>query len=100
MKKIIIIALMAVIMTASTITPVCATASDYQLAKDWRDNHYSSATIEKVYTRAQGGYKGRITDTSYTVKYPKKVTKGKKVTVYFVVKGNDIKAMVCLGKVK
>lgn len=60
--------------------------------------HCKGGHIETVNTTAQGGYKGKA--GKYTVKYPKKVKKGKKVKVYMVVKGGDVKAMICLGKVK
>lgn len=99
MKKVIIICMIAIIFAMTTIN-VDASSSDYELAKEWRNNHYKNATIERVYTRSQGGYKGRVTDTNYIVKYPKKIKKGKKVTIYMVVKNNDIKAMVCCGIVK
>lgn len=80
-------------------SPITAhAASDYDLAKTWADKHCKGATIQKVNTISQGGYKGK--SGKYTVRYPKKVAKGKKVKVYMVVKKGDVKAMVCLGSVK
>ena len=94
MKRLIIAMMMRVMVSSA---PVYA-ASDYDLAKDWQAKHCKGGHIEKVNTVAQGGYKGKA--GKYTVKYPKKVAKGKKVKVYMVVKKGDVKAMVCLGKVK
>jgi len=74
--------------------------SDKDLAKNWRDKHCPKAHIEKIVTIAQGGHKGKVKGTKYTVRYPQKVKKGKTVKVYLVVKNDDVKAMVCLGKVK
>lgn len=96
MKKIITATIITMMLAASTGT--ASAASDYDLAKDWKAKHCKSGHIEKVTTTAQGGYKGKA--GKWTVKYPKKVQKGKKVTVYMVVKKGDIKAMICLGKVK
>ena len=100
MKKATIIALMVtIIMAFSGITSFAGT-SDYQLAKNWANKHGGGYTIEKVITIAQGGYKGKEKGTKWTVRYPKKVSKGKKVIVYMVEKKGDVYAMVCLGKVK
>ena len=100
MKKALIIAVMvAVIMAFSGITSFAGT-SDYQLAKNWANKHGGGYTIEKVITISKGGYKGQVKGTKWTVRYPKKVSKGKKVTVYMVEKKGDVYAMVCLGKVK
>ena len=97
MRRLIIA--LAIILTM--VTPSFASSqSDYDLAKAWANKHCKGATIEKVNTTAKGGYKGKVNGTKYTVKYPKKVKKGTKVKVYFVEKKGDIKAMVCLGKVK
>ena len=97
MKRIIITAAIIIAMTIAT-TGTASAGTDYDLAKDWKAKHCKSGHIEKVTTTAQGGYKGKA--GKWTVKYPKKVKKGKKVKVYMVVKGGDIKAMICLGKVK
>lgn len=96
MKKIITAITITMMLAASTGT--ASAASDYDLAKDWKAKHCKSGHIEKVNTTAQGGYKGKA--GKYTVRYPKKVKKGKKVKVYMIVKGGDVKAMICLGKVK
>ena len=97
MKRIITL---IIILILSTTTISFASTSDYELAKEWANKNCKGATIEKVITISKGGTKGRVKGTKYTVKYPKKVKKGKKVTVYFIVKDNDIKRMVCLGKIK
>lgn len=96
MKKIITAAVITMMLAASTCTASAGT--DYDLAKDWKAKHCKSGHIEKVNTTAQGGYKGKA--GKYTVKYPKKVKKGKKVKVYMVVKNGEVEAMICLGKVK
>ena len=96
MKKIITAAIITTMLAASTCT--ASAASDYDLAKDWKAKHCKGGHIEKVTTTAQGGYKGKA--GKWTVRYPKKVKKGKKVKVYMVVKNGDVKAMICLGKVK
>lgn len=98
MKKIIIAAIMFMLLA---VVPVSAgTKSDYQIAKDWATSHGGGYYIEKVITVSKGGYKGQVKGTKWTVKYPKKVKKGKKVSVYMIEKSGDVKAMVCLGKVK
>jgi membrane protein implicated in regulation of membrane protease activity len=99
MKKTLIICIIALTLIFSSVASYGAT-SDYQLAKNWANKHGGGYTIEKVITIAQGGYKGKEKGTKWTVKYPKKVSKGKRVTVYFVEKHGDICAMVTLGKVK
>ena len=96
MKKRIITIVLAAMIAAAPVT--ASAASDYDLAKDWQTKHCKGGHIEKVNTTAQGGYKGKA--GRWSVKYPKKVKKGKKVKVYMIVKGGDVKAMVCLGKVK
>lgn len=99
-----------------------STKSDLSLAKSWAKSYYNTTIkvvneykvpsnrkgicyIEKVQTKSKGGYNGRTIKGNYSVKYPKKVKKGKKVTVYLVYNPNsnysdDVVAMVCLGKVK
>ena len=97
MKKlistIIIAALLAMIPAGAS-----AATSDYNMAKAYAAKHH--ATIEKVITISQGGYKGKVKGSRYTVRYPKKAKKGKTVTVYMVEKRGDIVAMVCMGVVK
>lgn len=97
MKK-VLIAMMVAVMMAMSAAPAAAATNDYQLAKEWQQEHCKGGHVEKVNTVSKGGYKGKA--GKWSVKYPKKVKKGKKVTVYMVVKKGDIKAMVCLGKVK
>lgn len=122
MKKVIIFTVVMVIAVVFSTGAASAKTSDLQLAKNWAKAHYSepikvvsefkiptkrkgTTYIEKVRTVSDGGKKGHTVTGKYFVKYPKKVKKGKKVTVYFVYnpKNNacdDIVAMVCLGKVK
>ena len=100
MKKIIIVMVMVVIAVVFTTGAASAKTNDYQLSKNWADNHGGGYTIEKVITVSKGGTKGNVKGTKWTVKYPKKVKKGKKVTVYMIEKNGDVCAMVCCGKVK
>lgn len=95
-----VVMLIITITLVFTTTTTCATTSDYQLAKNWANKHGGGYTIEKVITVAQGGYKGKVKGTKWTVKYPKKVKKGKRVTVYMIEKNGDVYAMVCCGKIK
>jgi len=99
-----------------------AGTSDLSKAKNWAKSHYSepikvvsqgkvptnrkgTVYIETLKTKSKGGYKGYTISGGYSVRYPSKVKKGKKVTMYLVYnpKNNscdDIVAVVCLGKVK
>ena len=97
MKRIIISVIIALMLTTCT---TYAKSNDYDIAKQWVKNHDGKYTITKVVTISKGGKKGKVKGTSYIVKYPKKVKKGKKVTCYMVEKNGDVCAMVCLGKVK
>ena len=99
MKKAFIICIITLSLMFSSVTSYGAT-SDYQKAVNWVNSHGGGYTIEKVVTISKGGKVGKVKGTSYVVKYPKKVKKGKKVTCYMVEKNGDICAMVCLGKVK
>lgn len=99
MKKVFVICIIALVLIFSSVTSYGGT-SDKQLAINWANNHGGGYTIEKVITVSKGGTKGKIKGTKWTVKYPKKVKKGKKVTVYMVEKNGDVYAMICLGKVK
>lgn len=100
MKRTVIIAvLVTVIMAFSGITSFAGT-SDKQLAENWANSHGGDYTITKVITISKGGKTGQVKGTKWTVKYPQKVKKGKKVTVYMIEKNGDVYAMVCLGKVK
>ena len=95
MKKLIAIVMVCMVMGS----PITAHAtSDKDMAVEWMHKHCKSGHIETVNTISQGGYKGKA--GKYTVRYPKKVKKGKRVKVYMVVKKGDVKAMVCLGRVK
>lgn len=97
MKRIIISVIIALMLTTCT---TYAKSNDYDIAKQWVKNHDGKYTITKVVTISKGGTKGKVKGTNWVVKYPKKVKKGKKVTVYMVEKNGDVCAMVCLGKVK
>lgn len=99
MKKTFIICIITLTLIFSSVTSYGGT-SDKQLAQNWANNHGGGYTITKVITIAKGGTKGKVKGTNWTVKYPKKVKKGKKVAVYMVEKNGDVCAMVCLGKVK
>lgn len=122
MKKVIVIIMMVVVAVVCSTGAASATTSDLQLAKNWAKAHYSepikvvnefkvpskrkgTTYIEKVRTVSDGGTKGHTVKGKYVVKYPKKVKKGKKVTMYFVwnPKNNacdDVVAVVCLGMIK
>ena len=98
-RRILIMLVITIMLAFSTVT-TCATTSDYQLAKQWVKNHDGKYTITKVVTISKGGVKGKVKGTKYTVKYPKKVKKGKKVVCYMIEKKGDVCAMVCCGKIK
>ena len=74
--------------------------SNKALAKEWAKAHGGGFKIKKLVTISKGGEKGKVKGTSYIVKYPKKVKKGKRVVCYMIEKNGDVKAMVCCGKVK
>ena len=97
MKRIIISVIIALMLTTCT---TYAKSNDYDIAKQWVKNHDGKYTITKVVTISKGGTRGKVKGTKWAVKYPKKVKKGKKVTVYMIEKNGDVCAMVCLGKVK
>ena len=99
MKRITIMVI-TIMMVLGIVNISSAKTSDYDLAVQWANENYPTATIEVVKTKSKGGYKGKEIGTKWTVRYPKKVKKGKKVTVYMVVENDDVKAMVCLGKIK
>lgn len=99
MKKALVICIITLTLIFSSVTSYGAT-NDYQKAVNWVNSHGGDYTIEKVITIAKGGTKGKVKGTNWIVKYPKKVKKGKKITVYMVEKNGDVYAMVCLGKVK
>ena len=100
MRK-MLVSLIVILTMALASAPTYASAqSDYELALSWASAHGDGYTIEKVVTKAKGGTKGQVKGTKWIVKYPKKVKKGKTVTVYMVESGDDVVAMVCFGKVK
>lgn len=88
--------------TKATTTKATTTKakSNKALAKEWAKAHGGGFKIKKLVTISNGGKKGKVKGTSYIVKYPKKVKKGKRVIVYMIEKSGDVCAMVCLGKVK
>lgn len=64
-------------------------------------NDNNTIYIERVKTKAISKTKGKVIGTKYTVKYPKKVKKGKRYTVYMIYDTDiEITAMACLGKIK
>ena len=97
MKRIIIIVVVALILATCT---TYAANNDYDIAKQWVNNHNGKYTITKIITISKGGTKGIVKGTKYIVKYPKKVKKGKRVVCYMIEKKGDVCAMVCCGKVK
>lgn len=100
MSRALIIAIIVTLtMVFSGMTSFAGT-SDKQLAVNWINSHGGGYTIEKVITVSKGGTKGQVKGKRWTVKYPKKVKKGKKVVVYMVMKHGEVEAMVCLGKIK
>lgn len=99
MRKTFIICIITFTLILSSVASYGGT-SDYQLAKNWANNHGGGYTITKVITVSKGGYKGQVKNTRYIVKYPKKVKKGKRITVYMIEKNGEVYAMVALGKVK
>jgi len=122
MKRVLVVMMVVVIAVVFSTGAASAKTSDLQLAKNWAKAHYSepikvvnefkvpskrkgTTYIEKVRTVSDGGKKGHTVKGKYVVKYPKKVKKGKKVTMYFVwnPKNNacdDVVAVICLGVVK
>ena len=97
MKRIIVLIILSFMLATCT---TYAKSNDYEIAKQWVNNHGGKYTITKVITISKGGTKGNVKGTKYIVKYPKKVKKGKKVTCYMIEKNGDVCAMVCCGKVK
>ena len=77
MRKLFIICIITLALTFSSVASYGST-SDYQIAKNWANNHGGGYTITKVVTVSKGGYKGQVKNTRYIVKYPKKVKKGKR----------------------
>lgn len=100
MKKVLVVIMMVVIAVVFSTGAASAKTSDKQLAQNWVNNHGGGYTIEKVITISKGGKKGKVKGTSYIVKYPKKIKKGKRVTCYMIEKNGDVCAMVACGKVK
>lgn len=99
MRKLFIICIITLALIFSSVASYGGT-SDYQLAKNWANKHGGGYTITKVVTVSKGGYKGQVKGTKWRVKYPRKVAKGKRITVYMIEKNGDVYAMVALGKVK
>lgn len=99
MRKALIICIITLALALSSVASYGAT-SDKQLAQNWVNNHGGGYTITKVITISKGGTKGKVKSTNWVVKYPKKVKRGKRVVCYMIEKNGDVKAMVCLGKVK
>ena len=98
MKKAVLVLVIVAILSCCDIAH--GATSDKQLATEWANAHGGGYTIECVNTVSKGGRVGKVKGTRYTVKYPKKVKKGKRVKVYMVEKNGEVYAMVCLGIVK
>lgn len=97
MKRIIILVILLFMLATCT---TYAKSNDYEIAKQWVNNHDGKYTITKVVTISKGGTKGKVKGMKYVVRYPKKVKKGKRVVCYMIEKKGDVCAMVCCGKVK
>lgn len=97
-KLVSIILVLAMMMST---TCMASASTDYDLAKDYMNKHCKGGHITTLNTTAKGGFKGKVKGGG-TVRYPKKVKKGKKVKVYLVFKKGESEcdAMVCLGRVK
>ena len=99
-----------------------AKTSDAAKAKAWAKAHYKSKVvkvvgyhkvpmnrggvvyIEKIKTKAKGGKVGKTSDGK-TVRYPKRVKRGKRITMYLVYSPysnspDDVVAVVACGKFK
>ena len=122
MRKIVVIITIMVMLFCNIGIVNASSTSDLKLAKNWTKSHYSepikvvndfkvpkkrkgTVYIEKLHTKSDGGRNGHTIKGNYYVKYPKKIKKGKKVTMYCVwnPKNNacdDVVAVVCLGMVK
>lgn len=116
MKKIIMMIILILTMLF-TVAPVHANTSDLNIAKTWIINHYSmhvvevvnyeqvgsdnnTIYIETIKTKAISKTKGKIIGTKEVIKYPKKVKRGKKYTMYIIHDEDEIVAIVCCGKIK
>lgn len=122
MKKSIVFIIAMVVAIVFSTSATNAKTNDLQLAKKWAKSHYNAPIkivnefkvppkrkgivyIEKVRTISDGSRKGHTIKRKCRVKYPNKVKRGKKVTMYFVwnPKTNicdDVVAVVCLGIVR
>lgn len=121
-RTIILIIIVAVFAFGNMSLAKASTKSDLKIAKNWAKSHYNepikvvndfkvpekrkgTVYIEKLHTKSDGGRNGHTIKGNYYVKYPKKVKKGKKVTMYCVwnPKNNscdDVVAVICLGIIK
>lgn len=96
-------------------------ASDLSLAKSWAKTHYKepikvvtanhvphnrkgTVYIEILKTKSRGGRRGKTISGNFDVKYPKKVAKNKKITMYLIwnPKNNihDDVQVICMGILK
>jgi hypothetical protein len=123
MKRLIVLFVMIVMVMGASVVPVDAKTSDKGLVKQYCSQHYklppkyvkegSKAVIHRVgkpyvvvevlKTVSKGKW-GKLRDGGM-VRYPKKIKKGKRVTVYLIYSPNDncwdgVDALVAKGKVK
>ena len=121
-KSIIFMIIIFMVVAFSTGTASASTKNNKTLAKNWVKSHYSQPIkfvsqgkvpknrkgigyIEKLKTKSDGKHNGHTIKGHYCVSYPKKVKKGKKVTMYLIWNPytnycDDVVAVVCLGMVK
>ena len=100
-----------------TTTPVHANNADLNIAKTWIINHYSmhdievvnyeqvgsdnnTIYIETIKTKATSKTKGKIIGTKDVIKYPKKIKRGKKYTMYIIHDEASEVAIVFCGTIK
>lgn len=121
-KTIIIVIIVALFAFCNMSIANASTKSDKTLAKNWAKSHYSQPIkfvsqgkvpknrkgivyIEKLKTKSDGKHNGHTIKGHYYVSYPKKVKRGRKVTMYLIYNPytnycDDVVAVVCLKKVK
>lgn len=122
MKRIISLAIVAIMALTATTGAASAKTSDLAKAKAWSKAHYKGKIVKvvdfgklpkdrkgivyivKVKTVSKGGHNGKVKGTRYVVGYPKKVKKGKKVNVYLVYNPytnncDDVVAFIACGKI-
>lgn len=121
-KKIIMLVIVIVMALVTTSNVASAKTSDLAKAKAWASAHYKGKVVKvvdfgklpknrigvvyivKLKTVSKGGHKGKVKGTKYTVGYPKKVKRGKKVNMYLIYNpktnaSDDVIAVVACGKI-